>query len=65
MRHISRFEPDEELILTPRAAAPPPLHHRRRAELWPSLLFAGGSIAAFVVLVGCVFAAMVLYYRWH
>lgn len=64
MRHVSYFTPAND---------PPPdivriSHHvrpRRRGELLTSALFAGGSIAIFVVLLACVFAATVLYYRWH
>ncbi|MEO8115404.1 MAG: hypothetical protein ABI655_13540 [Phenylobacterium sp.] len=64
MRHASYFTPAND---------PPPdiaritrhVHARHRGELASSLLFAGGSIAIFVVLLACVFAATVLYYRWH
>jgi hypothetical protein len=38
---------------------------RRRADTVSSALFAGSSIALFVILLGFVFAATVLYYRWH
>jgi hypothetical protein len=31
----------------------------------PTMVFAGGSLTAFLILLGCVFAAVVLYYRGH
>jgi hypothetical protein len=63
MRHAAQLSPandlpDELPSATGRRA-------RRRAEWASSLLFAGSSLLLFVILLGCVFAATVLYYRWH
>lgn len=37
----------------------------RRTERFASSLFAGASIALFVILAASVVAATVLYYRWR
>jgi hypothetical protein len=63
MRHIHSFEPANDI--STRAAPQLDFPPRRRSEWLSSALFAGGSIAAFLILLACVFAATVLYYRWH
>jgi len=48
-----------------RAIRRPSRSHRRRAEALATAAFAGGSAAVFVVLAGCVMAAVVFYYQYH
>jgi hypothetical protein len=36
-----------------------------RGASLPTMVFAGGSLTAFLILLGCVFAAVLLYYRGH
>ena len=38
---------------------------RARRDALAALTLATGSLAMFLVLLGCVFAAVALYYRWH
>ncbi len=63
MRQTTSASPANDLCPPPAPRARS--RDRRRTELLSSALFAGGSIAAFLILLGCVFAATVLYYRSH
>jgi len=61
-RRAGRATLDEGAVIQWPAATRP---SRTRGERLSVAIFTGVNVAVFLILVGCVFAAAVLYNRWH